>query len=151
MNFGNSDVDQLDALRTQGWKSHEQSGHIGHIGPLLSKRNASGQWGYALLMDAQHLNPAGVVHGGVILSLADHAASAVAWEQTGRQACVTVQLDSHFIAPARCGDLLLADVHVLEQTSSMVFVRVDVMVQERRIAAVQAILKVLRTAIPTAS
>ena len=141
-------MDAQNAFDAAGWKSHALPGHMGQIGPLLSRKTDDGQRCYALQLDARHLNPAGMVHGGVLLSLADHAASAVAWELSQRQPCVTLQLDSQFISPAHAGDLLQAQVTVLQKTSSLVFVRVDVCVAQRKVLAAQAILKVLRTPTP---
>lgn len=74
------------------------------MGPLFT-RQEDGGWAYALLPTAAHLNPAGVVHGGLLATLIDHALSAIAGQASGRVPCVTVQLDSHFLPrrrPAGC-------------------------------------------------
>lgn len=133
-----------DAHRlAQGWRRHDIGGHIGHIGPLWSRQGADGQWYYGLRMQAQHLNPARIVHGGVLLTLADHAMSAVAWQHTHRQSCVTLQLDSQFLAPAQQGDWVHAQVRITHSTRSMVFATVQLWSGSQQVLQAQGILKVL--------
>lgn len=130
-------------LVTAGWKLHDLSGHMGHTGPLWSLASGDGLWRYGLLLEAKHLNPAGVVHGGVLLTLADHAMSAVAWQHSLRQPCVTVQLDSQFVASAKAGDFVVCDAQITHSTRSMVFVRAQLWVQAQLLLNAQGIMKVL--------
>lgn len=133
-----------DAQRVaEGWRRHDMAGHMGQLGPLWSRRTEDGQWHYGLLMQAQHLNPAGIVHGGVLLTLADHAMSAVAWQHSQRQPCVTVQLDNQFLASARAGDWVQAQVHITHSTRSLVFASAQLWVGSQQVLQTQGILKVV--------
>jgi uncharacterized protein (TIGR00369 family) len=66
--------------------------------------------GYAqvsMKIKAYHVNIEGVVHGGAIASLADQAAMrAVQTHLNPGQAGRTIQMDMHYLAPARGKDLL---------------------------------------------
>lgn len=93
-----------EELVQQHWKRRELPGFMGRAGPLWTRRDGDA-WTYALLAEEAHLNPAGVVHGGALATLVDHAISSVAWEACARQPCLTLQLDTHFIGPVRAGQL----------------------------------------------
>lgn len=134
-----------ERLALAGWKQHALAGHMGHIGPLWSQALADGGWRYGLLAQAHHLNPAGMVHGGVLLTLADHAMSAVAWQHSQRQPCVTVQLDSQFVAAGKEGDWMVCAVQITHSTRSMVFARAQLHVGEQLLLNAQGILKVIAT------
>lgn len=54
-----------------------------------------------------HLNELGVVHGGVIMALADEAIGLAAFSAVQGAAVVTAELHVHFLLPAR-GGLLVA-------------------------------------------
>jgi len=95
-------------------------------------------------MGPGHLNPAGVVHGGVLLTLMDHALSAIAWEAAERARCVTLQIDSQFIAPVQSGDFVEARGAVTKRTSGLVFVRGSLSVGDTDVLSSQAIMRVLR-------
>ncbi|MDP3204874.1 MAG: PaaI family thioesterase [Hydrogenophaga sp.] len=142
----NSEV--VDRLQEQGWKSRQLAGFMGHSGPLWTRREVDG-WVYGLLAEDRHLNPAGMVHGGALTTLIDHVLSTVAWEACERSPCVTVQLDTHFLAEVRAGDFAQAKANVTARTGSLVFVDGTVHVDGRSVLAARAVMKVLRPARPT--
>ena len=135
----------LDRLRAQGWKPRQLGGFMGHAGPLWTCREGAG-WVYGLLAVDQLLNPAGVVHGGALTTLIDHVLSTVAWEACERMPCVTVQLDTHFMAEVRAGQFAQARANITARTSSLVFMEGLVQVDDRPVLAARAIMKVLRPA-----
>jgi len=124
-----------------GWKARTLPGFIGAVGPLWTKREGD-RWAYGFLAEERHANPAGLVHGGMLTTLVDHALSAIAWEANARAPCVTIALDVHFLAAARPGEFVVARGEVVWQTASLVFMRGRLAVAEREIAAATAILKV---------
>jgi uncharacterized protein (TIGR00369 family) len=134
-----------ESLAAEGWHRKTLPGFAGLIGPLWV-RNEAQAWAYGLLATADHLNPAGVVHGGLLTALLDHGLSAIAWQALDRRACVTVQLDTHFLAPARAGQFLEVRGHVLRATSSLVFMRGELSVAGNVVATGAAVLKVLAVA-----
>ncbi|WP_436299589.1 PaaI family thioesterase [Variovorax paradoxus] len=131
-----------DSLRNDGWKPRTLPGFAGLIGPLWTRKEGSG-WAYGILATHNHTNPAGVVHGGLLMSLIDHAMSTVAWEHLGRVPCVTVQLDTRFMSSAQEHQFVKASAVVERATSSLVFTRGAISIDGRDIAAASAILKVL--------
>ena len=144
-----SDVSEA-TLATAGWKSRDMLGFMGLAGPLWTRRiEDSGEhpasWQFGLLVQARHLNPVGIVHGGALTTLIDHAVSLQAWSHSGRQPCVTVELTTHFVGAAREGEFLVADAQVTHATRSMLFLRGAISVEDRPVLLAQAIMKVTRS------
>lgn len=149
-----------ESLAAEGWRCKTLPGFAGLIGPLWVRkeggrkegenkegpRNEAQAWAYGLLATADHLNPAGVVHGGLLTALLDHGLSAIAWQALDRRPCVTVQLDTHFLAPARAGQFLEVRGQLLRATSSLVFMRGELSVAGNVVATGAAVLKVLAAA-----
>ncbi|MNK19256.1 Thioesterase superfamily protein [compost metagenome] len=135
----------LESLGADGWRQKSLPGFAGLIGPLWARKEADG-WAYGLLATEEHLNPAGVVHGGLLTALLDHSLSAIAWEALARRACVTVQLDTHFLAAARAGQFLEARGRMVRATSSLVFMQGELSVDGSIVATGVALLKVLGNA-----
>lgn len=126
-----------------GWKSRELPGFFGLVGPLWARKEGD-TWAYAIVAEARHTNPAGIVHGGMLTTLLDHTLSVIAWEANQRRPCVTVALDVQFLAPARPDDLVVARGRVARQTSSLVFMQGNLSVGGEAIATASAIMKVSR-------
>ena len=131
-----------ERLESERWKPRDLPGHIGQIGPMWTRKEPDG-WAYGLLCDAKHLNPARVMHGGVTASLLDHAISAVAWEACGRQPCLTVQLDTHFLAPVAEGQFAEVRVKINNRSRSLMFLYGEMTVNGTLAATAQAVMKVM--------
>lgn len=131
-----------DGLQVQGWKPRALPGFAGLIGPLWTYKEGA-DWRYGIIAGHAHLNPAGVVHGGLLMSLIDHAMSSVAWESIGRFPCVTVQMDTRFMSAAREHQFLTATAQVARATSTLVFVNGKISVDDEEILTASAVLKVL--------
>ena len=124
-----------------GWTPRTLPGFAGLVGPLWTRREGDG-WAYAILVEDRHANPAGLAHGGLVSTLADHALSVIAWEANARRPCITVALDVRFLAPARPGDLLVARGRVVRQTGSLAFLEGRVTVGDIEVATATAIMSV---------
>src|SRR4029077_4732160 len=95
----------------------------------LTPRPASGsRTVICLVMEGEHVNNAGYVHGGTIMRLVDTAAG-IAAVRHARRRVVTASMDEmSFLAPVYIGDLLTvhARVNDAHHTSMEISVRVDV-------------------------
>ncbi|WP_298933224.1 PaaI family thioesterase [uncultured Ramlibacter sp.] len=131
-----------EALLANGWKKRSLGGFIDCAGPLWTRKEDTA-WAYAILADDRHLNPAGMVHGGLLETLMDHALSAIAWEASGRLKCVTLQLDAHFLAPATKGMLIEARGSVVHRTASMLFMQGLLSVDGQPVMSAQALMKIV--------
>jgi acyl-coenzyme A thioesterase PaaI-like protein len=115
------------------------------IGYPWSKRSDEG-WRYGLLTTPEHANPQGVLHGGILMTFADHGLSLLAWEAANRAACTTIQLNTHFLAVVQPGNFVELRGEITRATSGLVFVRGKLTVGERDVAAVDGIWRVFRAA-----
>lgn len=137
---------EIQAARAaEGWKPHiprGQAGFTGLIGPFWV-RQAAGQWQYAFEAGPQHVNALGLVHGGMLMSFADHVLGIMAWHAIGRKPCATIGLNSQFVSAARQGDWLVATGDVVRTTRSLAFMRGGVSCGGREVLAADGIWKIL--------
>ena len=125
-----------------GWKPRTLDGFIGSVGSLWTRKE-SDSWAYGFVATAQHTNPAGIVHGGFLMTLIDHALSAIAWEDAGRRACVTIQIDMRFLTAVQPQMLVEARGRVVRRTATLSFTEGNLTVGAEVVATASAILKIL--------
>ena len=130
---------------SQGWRQMRSGAMPAGIGLPWAKRSDGG-WRYGLLTTPEHANPQGALHGGILMTFADHGLSLLAWEAANRATCTTIQLNTHFLAVVRPGDFVELRGEVTRATSGLVFVRGKILVGERDVAAIDGIWRVFRTA-----
>ncbi|MBN3807685.1 PaaI family thioesterase [Paraburkholderia sp. Ac-20347] len=138
-----SDAIDTQRLSEAGWREHARNGFMGLVGPLWSRREAE-RYVFGVFVTREHVNPAGMIHGGMIASLLDQSVSTAAWEATGRQPCVTVQLDTHFVAAVRPGTFIVARSRIVRQTGTLLFVQAELSVVSEIVATGAATIKVMR-------
>ena len=105
-----------------GWRPLPGAAMPGDLGVPWAKR-VDGGWRYGLLTGPAHANPAGVVHGGVLMAFADHGLSFLAWEAAERAPCTTIQLNTHFLDALKPGEYIELRGEVTKRTRGLVFVR----------------------------
>jgi len=131
----------LDSINA-GWKPKARNSFATLIGPILERRE-DGQRVFGLMAEPQHGNYIGVVHGGVLMALADQALGEMALDAIDGKRCVTIQLNSHFLALAKVGEFIEARGEITRLTRSMIFMRGMLSVEGREIAACDGIWKIL--------
>lgn len=137
----------MDEMRTQdlieaGWATEPGDGYRNHIGPLWSRQDGAHKR-FGLLTDERHANRFGVVHGGLLLSLADESLGITSLIANGGRRQVTIQLSSQFISSAQVGNFVETHAEVLRRTRTMLFLRGLLKVGERTILSAEGIWKML--------
>ncbi len=127
-----------------GWTPLNNDMMPAGIGMPWRKRQAD-TWIYGLMTRADHANPAGAVHGGVLVAFADHTLGCYVEAAADGAPNVTIQLNTHFLAAVDPGSFLELRGEVTRATGSLVFVRGIIAVGERDVAAVDGIWRVFRT------
>jgi len=130
---------------THGWRLMRVNPMPSAIGSPWAKRSGA-SWHYGFQTTAEHANPEGAVHGGMLVTFADHCLGIFAWEAAMRVRCVTIQLNTHFLAAVEPGDFVELRGEVTRATRGLVFVRGILAVGDRDVAAVDGIWRVLRAA-----
>ena len=129
-----------------GWKQRSGQGPFTvTVGPIWVKREKDGADGsaYALLAEERHTNSRGVVHGGMLMTLADHVLGWMVWDAVDRVACATVSLNNQFIAAVKPGDFLEMRGRIVRQTRSLIFIHGTATVGDRTVLTAEGIWKVL--------
>jgi uncharacterized protein (TIGR00369 family) len=125
----------------EGWVLKQyRRGLLGALGPLWEKQEADALL-HGFLAEERHLNPLGVVHGGMLMTFADHALTMVANAASGGRAQATIQLDTHFVDGVREGEFVVAQARVVRQTRSMMFMSAALAVGSRAVATSNGIWK----------
>lgn len=114
-----------------------------YCGPFF-ERDADGRRECGFRVEPRHLNAGGVAHGGMLLTFADAVLGSAAWEACGRAPCVTLSMQSQFVAVARGGDWVTCRAEVTKQTRALVFVRGDFFAEGALALSVASIWKILR-------
>jgi len=93
------------------------------VGPLyrLPDSHEGAVKRFAFVAAEKHMNAAGSVHGGMLMTFMDVAMSRTSRLISGAPACSTVSLTCDFVGPGRLGELIEARVRVTRQTRTMVF------------------------------
>lgn len=88
--------------------SHPDPG-VGPVAALLGARRTSmggGRATFSLTIGPQHMNPHGVVHGGIVYTLVDFAmGGALTSVLEGDERCATLEVTIHYLAPVVSGEL----------------------------------------------
>lgn len=124
------------------WKRRALQGIPDSLEALWTRRDDDG-WHYGLQLHEGHCNAQGFVHGGVLMTFADHALSLLVWEASGRANCSTVQLDSHFLAAVRAPAFVELDAEILRQGRSMIFARGNLRIGDSAVMTANGVWRVL--------
>jgi uncharacterized protein (TIGR00369 family) len=129
---------------SEGWKKLPMdAGFEHHIGPLWSKLIAPGRMRFGFLAGPHHVNPYNVVHGGMLVTFADHVMGALVWYVAGKKPCTTVTLNSDFASSARVGDWIEGEAWLVRKGRSLIFVRGEISVEARVVLAATGVWKVM--------
>ena len=119
-------------------------GFMKHNGGLLFRTISENEYQFKSTINKNHLNKAGITHGGYIASLIDAGSGAAAHRATNTNSCVTVSLDIKFIAPTKENDQILGFVKILKKTKSMIFVICHLQCKNKIIASASGVWKLLK-------
>jgi acyl-coenzyme A thioesterase PaaI-like protein len=126
-----------------GWRPMRNNDMPGNLGTPWAQRSGDA-WHYGMLTAPDHANPQGALHGGVLVTFADHCLGLYVFVAADRAPNVTIQLNTHFLAAVTPGEFVELRGEVTRATRGLVFVRGILSVGDRDVAAVDGIWRVLR-------
>ncbi|MDX5499617.1 MAG: PaaI family thioesterase [Rhodobacterales bacterium] len=126
-----------------GWLPSDAGPFSQEFGPVW-QRTAPDGLSYGLLIEARHGNHMAVAYGGVVMALAEHAMAALAMQALGCRALRALQFDLQFLSPGAQGEMLIASGAVLRRSATLAFLRGEVRVGDRLVAAASGIWKTVR-------
>lgn len=130
-------------LEESGWKTFATDGHTGLIGPFWTRGERRDRE-IGLIAEPRHCNAhLGTVHGGVLMTFSDVGMGLRVVDELGAPKCATTDLKIQFISAGKVGEFLVCRPEVMRSTQSMVFMRGTICVDERIVAAMNGIWRVL--------
>ena len=118
-------------------------GFMKHNGGLLFREISDSEFEFKTTIQENHLNTAGITHGGYIASIIDAGAGTGAHRSTDGKPCVTVSLDIKFIGSTVLGDEIIGFTKIQKITNSMVFLICHLKSNKKIIASASGIWKIL--------
>ena len=114
------------------------------VGPYEVSDNKDGNIIISLDLKAKHMNPLGITHGGVLLTLIDDIMGVTAMQSINSTPAVTIEISTQFLGSSKIGDTLLACATVTKSTTHLVFVTGEIRVKKKIIFTGSGIWKIIR-------
>jgi len=119
-------------------------GFIKYNGGLLFREISKNEFEFKTIINENHLNIAGITHGGYIASIIDAGAGTGAHRSANNQPCVTISLDIKFIGGTKIGDEIIGFTKIQRKTKTMVFLICHLHCKDKIIASASGIWKILK-------
>ena len=119
-------------------------GYMKHNGGLLFREISKKEYEFKTTIKENHLNAAGITHGGYIASIIDAAAGTGAHRVADNLPCVTISLDINFIGTSKLGDEVIGFAKIQKKTKSLVFLICHLECNGKIIASASGIWKILK-------
>ena len=119
-------------------------GFMKHNGGILFRNTAKDQFEFKSTINENHLNAAGITHGGYLSALVDAGAGTAAHRSAENAPCVTISLDLKFIGASKTGDEILGNVKILKKTKSLVFLFCELKCNNKIITSATGVWKILK-------
>ena len=97
-----------------------------------------------LLLVKNHLNAAGITHGGYLSALVDAGAGTAAHRSADNTPCVTISLELKFIGASKLGDEIIGHVKILKKTKTLVFLFCELKCNNKIITSASGVWKILK-------
>ena len=120
-----------------------KSGFMKHNGGVLFKTISGNEYEFKTTINKNHLNAAGITHGGFIAALVDAGAGSAAHRSADNNTCVTVSLELKFISPVRLGQELIGNTKIQKKTRSMIFLTCELTTEGKIAATASGVWKIL--------
>jgi uncharacterized protein (TIGR00369 family) len=121
-------------------------GFMKHNGGLLFKTVKENEYQFKTIVNENHLNAAGITHGGFISAFVDAGAGTAAHRSANNNPCVTISLELKFISAVRLGQELFGNTKIQKKTKSMVFLTCELTTGNKIVATASGVWKILKLA-----
>ena len=96
-------------------------GFMKHNSGVLFRNISETEYEFKTTINENHLNAAGITHGGYLSALIDAGAGTAAHRTAGNAPCVTISLDLKFIGASKVGDEIIGFTRILKKTNTLIF------------------------------
>ena len=119
-------------------------GFMKHNGGVMFRNISETEYEFKSTISKNHLNAAGITHGGYLSALIDAGAGTAAHRSAENAPCVTISLDLKFIGASRVGDKIIGKTKILKKTNSLIFLKCELFCNKKIIASASGIWKMLK-------
>ena len=120
-------------------------GFMKHNGGILFKTISKNEYEFKTTINENHLNAAGITHGGFISAVVDAGAGTAAHRASDNNLCVTISLELKFISAVNLGQELIGIAKIQKKTKSMVFLTCELTSSNKIVATASGVWKILKT------
>jgi len=115
-----------------------------HNGGILFRNISSNEYQFKAKINENHLNAAGITHGGFIAAFVDAGAGTAAHRSADDSPCVTISLELKFISAVKLNQELIGFVKIQKKTKSMVFLTCELKASDKIVATASGVWKILK-------
>tara|TARA_Y100001958_G_C21100021_1_gene450281 strand:+ start:163 stop:588 length:426 start_codon:yes stop_codon:yes gene_type:complete len=119
-------------------------GFMKHNGGILFKNISKTEFEFKTVITENHLNAAGITHGGFLSALVDAGAGTAAHRTADNAPCVTISLDLKFIGATKVGDEIIGNVKILKKTRTLIFLFCELKCDNKIITSASGVWKILK-------
>ena len=119
-------------------------GFMKHNGGLLFKTISENEYEFKTTIKENHLNAAGITHGGFIAAFVDAGAGTAAHRVADQNPCVTISLELKFISAIKLGQEIYGKTKIQKKTKSMVFLTSELTASNKIVATASGVWKILK-------
>ena len=119
-------------------------GFMKHNGGVLFRNISENEYEFKSTINNNHLNAAGITHGGYLSALIDAGAGTAAHRSADNAPCVTISLDIKFIGSSKVDDEIYGKVKILKKTKTLVFLFCELNCNGKIITSASGIWKILK-------
>ena len=119
-------------------------GFMKHNGGVMFRNISNDEYEFKSTVNENHLNAAGITHGGYLSALIDAGAGTAAHRSADNAPCVTISLDLKFIGASKIGDEIIGQVKILKKTKTLIFLFFYLKCNDKIITSASGIWKILK-------
>ena len=119
-------------------------GFMKHNGGILFRSISDTEYEFKSIINENHLNAAGITHGGYLSALIDAGAGTAAHRTAENSPCVTISLDIKFIGTSKVGDEIIGQAKILKKTKTLIFLFCELKSNDKIITSASGVWKILK-------
>ena len=119
-------------------------GFMKHNGGVLFRTISENEYEFKSIISENHLNAAGITHGGYLSALIDAGAGTAAHRAAENAPCVTISLDIKFIGASKVGDEIIGHTKILKKTNTLIFLFCELKCNNITITSASGVWKILK-------
>ena len=121
-----------------------KQGFMKHNGGVMFRNISESEYEFKSTVNENHLNAAGITHGGYLSALVDAGAGTAAHRSADNAPCVTISLDLKFIGASKIDDEIIGHVKILKKTKTLVFLFCELKCDNKIITSASGVWKILK-------